>query len=45
MITGLGGGVAGGQYQNQGASNPYQAALGTATGLAGIYGNIFGRKR
>jgi len=44
MITGLGGGVAGGQYQDQGASNPYQAALGTATGLAGIYGNIFGRK-
>jgi len=44
MITGLGGGVAGGQYQNQGASNPYQAALGTATGLAGIYGSIFGKK-
>ena len=43
MITGLGGGVAGGQYQNQGAANPYQAALGTATGLAGLYGNIFGK--
>ena len=41
MITGLGGGVAGGQYQDQGGSNPYQAALGTATGLAGLFGNIF----
>ena len=44
MITGLGGGVAGGQYQDQAASNPYQAALGTATGLAGLYGSIFNRK-
>ena len=44
MITGLGGGVAGGQYQDQGGSNPYQAALGTATGLAGIYGSIFGKR-
>jgi hypothetical protein len=42
MITGLGGGVAGGQYQQQQASNPYQAALGTATGLAGLYGKLFG---
>ena len=41
MITGLGGGVAGGQYQDQGASNPFQSALGTATGLAGLYGKIF----
>ena len=42
MITGLGGGVAGGQYQQQQAYNPYQAALGTATGLAGLYGKLFG---
>jgi len=41
MITGLGGGVAGGQYQDQGAANPFQSALGTATGLAGLYGKIF----
>jgi len=44
MLTGLSGGVAGGQYQQQQASNPYQAALGTATGLAGIYGSIFGKR-
>ena len=44
MITGLGGGVAGGQYQQQGGANPYQTALGTATGLAGIYGSIFGKR-
>ena len=43
MLTGLGGGVAGGQYQNQGSSNPWQTALGTATGLAGLYGNMFSK--
>ena len=40
-LTGLMGGVAGSQYQDPGASNPWQTALGTATGLAGLYGNIF----
>ena len=41
-LTGLMGGVAGSQYQDPGASNPWQTALGTATGLAGLYGKIFG---
>lgn len=41
-LTGLAGGVAGGQYQDPGTSNPFQTALGTATGLAGLYGKIFG---
>ena len=41
--TGLGGGYAGQQYQDPGSGgNPFQAALGTATGLAGLYGKIFG---
>jgi len=40
-LTGLMGGVAGSQYQDPGASNPWQTALGTATGLAGLYGKIF----
>ena len=42
-LTGLGGGYAGQQYQDPGSGgNPFQAALGTATGLAGLYGKIFG---
>ena len=44
MITGLGGGMSGGQYQQEQGSNPYQTALGTATGLAGLYGSIFGKR-
>jgi len=40
-LTGLAGGVAGGQYQEQGQSNPFQTALGTAMGLGGLYGKIF----
>ena len=43
VLTGLGGGYAGQQYQDQGSGgSPFQAALGTATGLAGLYGKIFG---
>jgi len=43
VLTGLGGGMAGQQYQDPGSSvSPFQAALGTATGLAGLYGKIFG---
>ena len=43
VLTGLGGGYAGQQYQEPGSGgNPFQAALGTATGLAGLYGKIFG---
>jgi len=43
VLTGLGGGMAGQQYQDPGSGgSPFQAALGTATGLAGLYGKIFG---
>ena len=41
-LTGLAGGVAGEQYQQPGSSNPFQTALGTATGLAGLFGKIYG---
>ena len=40
-ITGLAGGMAAPQYQDPGPTNPWQTALGTATGLAGLYGKIF----
>jgi hypothetical protein len=40
-LTGLAGGVAGGQYQEQQQSSPFQTALGTAMGLGGLYGKIF----
>jgi hypothetical protein len=40
-LTGLAGGVAGGQYQEQSQSSPFQTALGTAMGLGGLYGKIF----
>jgi len=41
-LTGLMGGVAGSQYQDPGQTNPFQTALGTATGLAGLFGKIYG---
>ena len=40
-LTGLAGGVAGGQYAQPGQSSPFQTALGTSMGLAGLYGKIF----
>jgi len=40
-LTGLAGGVAGSQYQDPRQSNPFQTALGTATGLAGLFGKIY----
>ena len=40
-LTGLAGGVAGQQYAEPQAASPFQTALGTATGLAGLYGKIF----
>ena len=40
-ITGLAGGMAAPQYQDPGPANPWQTALGTMTGLAGLYGKIF----
>ena len=40
-LTGLAGGVAGGQYSQPSQSSPFQTALGTAMGLGGLYGKIF----
>jgi len=40
-LTGLLGGVSGSQYQQPGQTNPFQTALGTATGLAGLFGKIY----
>ena len=40
-LTGLAGGVAGGQYQDPQQSSPFQTALGTTMGLAGLYGKMF----
>ena len=45
MLTGLSGGVAGQQYQDQGASDPYASALAGATGVAGLFGQIYGGRR
>ena len=41
-LTGLLGGVAGQQYQDVPAPSPFQTALGTALGIGGLYGKIFG---
>ena len=41
-LTGLAGGVAGSQYQEQEASDPYASALAGATGVAGLFGQIYG---
>ena len=43
-ITGLAGGMAGPQYEAPGGGSPWQTALSTATGLGGLYGQIFGKK-
>ena len=40
-ITGLAGGMAAPQYQEQQAQSPWQTALSTVTGLGGLYGQIF----
>ena len=45
MLTGLSGGVAGQQYQQEEASDPYASALGAATGVAGLFGQIYGGRR
>ena len=44
-LTGLAGGVAGSQYQEQEASDPYASALAGATGVAGLFGQIYGGRR
>ena len=40
-LTGLAGGYAAPQYQEQQQSSPMQTAFGTALGLGGLYGQIF----
>jgi|TARA_R110002012_G_scaffold53233_1_gene136978 hypothetical protein len=40
-LTGLAGGVAGGQYAEPQAASPFQTALSTALGIGGLYGKIF----
>jgi len=40
-LTGLAGGVAGGQYAEPQATSPFQTALSTALGIGGLYGQIF----
>ena len=45
MLTGLSGGVAGQQYQDQQQSDPYASALAGATGVAGLFGQIYGGRR
>ena len=41
-LTGLAGGVAGQQYAQPAPASPFATALGTATGLAGLFGKIYG---
>ena len=41
-LTGLAGGVAGQQYQDQEAADPYASALSGAMGVAGLFGQIYG---
>ena len=41
-LTGLAGGVAGQQFQDPAAPSPFGTALSTATGLAGLFGKIYG---
>ena len=40
-LTGLAGGVAGGQYAEPQAASPFQTALSMALGIGGLYGKIF----
>ena len=44
MLTGLAGGMQGQQYQQDQASDPYASALGGLTGIAGLYGQMYGSK-
>ena len=41
-LTGLAGGVSGQQYAQPAPASPFATALGTATGLAGLFGKIYG---
>jgi len=42
-ITGLAGGMAGPQYQEQPQADPWGGALSTAMGLGGLYGQMFNK--
>ena len=44
-LTGLAGGVAGSQYAEPEAADPYASALAGATGIAGLFGQIYGGRR
>ena len=41
-ITGLAGGVQGVQYQDPPPANPWASAIGTAMGVGGLFGKIYG---
>ena len=41
-ITGLAGGVQGMQYQDPPPTNPWASAIGTAMGVGGLFGKIYG---
>ena len=41
-LTGLAGGVSGAQYAEPAQTSPFQTALGTAVGLGGLFGKMFG---
>ena len=45
MLTGLSGGMQGQQYAADPVSDPYASALGAATGVAGLFGQIYGGRR
>ena len=42
-ITGLAGGMQGMQYQQPAQSNPWASAIGTAMGVGGLFGKIYGK--
>jgi hypothetical protein len=42
-LTGLAGGVAGMQYNEPQPSNPWASAIGTAMGVGGLFGKIYGK--
>ena len=41
-FTGLAGGVAGMQYNQPQQADPWASALGTAMGVGGLFGKIYG---
>ena len=41
-LTGLAGGVAGQQFQDPGTPSPFASALSAATGIAGLFGKLYG---